>query len=311
MSHPAIRLLLGLGAWVTIVVTADVDQGLHQAASSERVTKTIVSNQLRLVFAMGLEGTGHHYSFSVEDLMFRTNPDLPRLQDARLNSDLFYTGHIMDESPSKFSRAQASAKEQMKELAKRAEGVPYPGTFQIQRGGLSYPNDNGPYKVFGYIDMRLMAEAAEAEGVDFRVLYLRRSAKDLIIANTVHRNFQDWLGDEATTRPEQRFIEYLKILFTDMGVMHSLLSEIDPAFVVCHDWEYLGNAKQAKKISDFIAPTPEVASRLEETFVELATARHIGTEDLPFGANEVVARLQKKLDAFESEYCGSNFQNSG
>lgn len=93
--------------------------------------------------------------------------------------------------------------------------------------------------------------------------------------------------------------------------MHSFLGEIDPAFVVCHDWEYLGNAEQAKKVSEFISPTPEFASRLEETFVESATARHLGAEDLPFGADEVVARLQKKLDAFESEFCGSTLQNSG
>lgn len=173
------------------MVTADFDQLPRQVASSERVAKTVVSNQLRLVFAMGLEGTGHHYTFAVEDLLFRRNPDLPRLQDARLNSDLYYAGNIMDESPRHFSTAQASAKAQMRELATRAEAVPYPGTVQVQRGGLSYPNEHGPLKVFGYVDMRLMAEAAEAEGVDFRVLYLRRSAKDLVIANTIHRSFQE------------------------------------------------------------------------------------------------------------------------
>ncbi|CAN0311826.1 unnamed protein product [Scytosiphon promiscuus] len=42
-----------------------------------------------------------------------------------------------------------------------------------------------------YVDPRLMAEAAEAEGVDFRVLYLKRSAKELLLADTVHRHFQE------------------------------------------------------------------------------------------------------------------------
>lgn len=42
-----------------------------------------------------------------------------------------------------------------------------------------------------YFDLRLMAEVAEAEGVDFRVVYLRRPVKDVILANTVHRRFQE------------------------------------------------------------------------------------------------------------------------
>lgn len=92
--------------------------------------------------------------------------------------------------------------------------------------------------------------------------------------------------------------------------MHSFLGEIDPAFVICHDWDYLGNADQAKAISEFIAPTPEVALRLEQTFVESATIRQLEAEDLPFGAAEVAARLQKKLDAIESEFCGAPLRNS-
>lgn len=45
-------------------------------------------------------------------------------------------------------------------------------------------------KVFKYLDLRMLAEAAEAEGVDFRVLYLRRPARDIVLADTVHRKFQ-------------------------------------------------------------------------------------------------------------------------
>lgn len=92
--------------------------------------------------------------------------------------------------------------------------------------------------------------------------------------------------------------------------MHSFLGEIDPEFVVCHDWDYLGNPDQAKAISEIISPTPEFALRLEETFVKSATVRQLEAEDLPFGAAEIAARLQKKLDAFESIYCGPPFQGS-
>lgn len=44
-------------------------------------------------------------------------------------------------------------------------------------------------KVFGYLDLELLAEVAEAEGVDFRVLYLRRPARDIVVADTIHRDF--------------------------------------------------------------------------------------------------------------------------
>ncbi len=44
-------------------------------------------------------------------------------------------------------------------------------------------------KVFKYMDLRLLAEVAEDAGVDFRVLYLRRKARDIILADTVHRQF--------------------------------------------------------------------------------------------------------------------------
>ncbi|CAN0408704.1 unnamed protein product [Laminaria digitata] len=54
----------------------------------------------------------------------------------------------------------------------------------------SYPSGLGPDKALRYLDLRMLAEVAEEEGVDLRVLYLRRSAKDLLIANTIHRKFQ-------------------------------------------------------------------------------------------------------------------------
>ncbi|CAN0455879.1 unnamed protein product [Laminaria digitata] len=58
-------------------------------------------------------------------------------------------------------------------------------------GKYSYPDGWGLNKVMKYLDLRLLAEAAEAEGVDFRILYLQRPAKDILVANTIHRNFQE------------------------------------------------------------------------------------------------------------------------
>lgn len=53
----------------------------------------------------------------------------------------------------------------------------------------SFPAGHGPNKVITYPDVRLLAEVAEEEGIDLRVVYLQRSARDMLISDTVHRSF--------------------------------------------------------------------------------------------------------------------------
>eukprot|EP00752_Nemacystus_decipiens_P011462 g10178.t1 len=116
------------------------------------------------------------------------------------------------------------------------------GTVVFLHGRYSYPSGYGPDKVFGYLDLTLLAEVAEAEGVDFRVLYLRRPARDTVLADTVHREFHKWLDSsprnpkpadpEHHTTEEGQFMRYMQILFTNIAVVHSFLGEMDPAFIV-------------------------------------------------------------------------------
>lgn len=89
-----------------------------------------------------------------------------------------------------YAEKYQAAGEEMRKLALRGDSLKPPGTLAQVSGRYSYPFDKGPDKVLQYIDMRMMAEVAETQGVDFRVLYLRRSVKDMVIANTVHRDFQ-------------------------------------------------------------------------------------------------------------------------
>ena len=80
----------------------------------------------------------------------------------------------------------------MRLLARVGEALQYPGTLRSMHGRQrlnSYPMGTGPNKALKYFDLRMLAEVAEAEGVDLRVLYLRRPVKQLVIANTVHRRF--------------------------------------------------------------------------------------------------------------------------
>lgn len=43
-------------------------------------------------------------------------------------------------------------------------------------------------------------------------------------------------------------MRYSRVLFTDMAVMQSMLSELDPGFMVCHSFDKLGQQEQASKV---------------------------------------------------------------
>ncbi|CAN0231708.1 unnamed protein product [Scytosiphon promiscuus] len=283
-------------------------------ASSEGggvVAKTAVSTQMRLVFVLGLEGAGHHYFTGAREDMFRANPNLPEMEDGFPGYLSYFLPFIMGESAATFEHAQVEARTAMRDLAQRAVLLPSPGTFHLLRGR-SVPTGNGNQKVMQYVDPRLMAEAAEAEGVDFRVLYLKRSAKELLLADTVHRHFQNRLGNPALSTPEKRFMESVRILFTDVAVVQSFLAELDPAFVVCHDWKSFGDPEQAQNIASFVAPNADVASMVKEALVTSASGgtRHATNETLPFDDSDVLSsRIQQKLDSFEKFYCSRGMYN--
>lgn len=146
---------------------------------------------MRLVFAMGLEGTGHHYVAQVEDHLFQTHPNLVRVSRRDTAKPQSYTiKHAMGEDAQQYSTMLSGARETMRQLADIGAGLQSPGTVVLMPGRNSYPDGPGPKKVLKYMDLRVLAEVAEEEGVDLRILYLRRPVKDTLIANTVHRKFQ-------------------------------------------------------------------------------------------------------------------------
>ena len=113
-------------------------------------------------------------------------------------------------------------------------------------------------------------------------------------------------------------MHYIWIMFTDMAVLQSMLGEIDPGFIVCHEWDLLGDEEQASRIAASIAPNDEIAGLIQYSLVHSAMrsadpvvadgdqgSPPSTREDLPFdGAEKLAARLQKKLDSFETRYCG-------
>lgn len=94
-------------------------------------------------------------------------------------------------------------------------------------------------------------------------------------------------------------------------MLQSFLGEIDPGFIVCHNWDSVGNETQAGEIAAFVAPNDEVAGMVATALVDTATRISHHSEDeidvnaLTFdGAESLISRLQKKLDSFEALYCG-------
>ncbi|CAM9531325.1 unnamed protein product, partial [Ectocarpus sp. 12 AP-2014] len=82
-------------------------QGQHH----DWVPKTVVSTQMRLVFTMGLEGSGHHFMFQVDDHVYKNNPYLPRINDFHLDPSLYYAPFTFSINPSHFGDAQKRARE--------------------------------------------------------------------------------------------------------------------------------------------------------------------------------------------------------
>lgn len=109
--------------------------------------------------------------------------------------------------------------------------------------------------------------------------------------------------DEGTPSEEELFVKYMRVLFTDIAVLQSFLTEIGPEFVVCHDWDHLGGKEQASTIANFISPNDEIAGLVASSLVQ--TARKSSSMDtVPFkGSDALVSRLQRKLDVFEPLYC--------
>lgn len=192
-------MMLSVYAAMSIATFPEASSGSPEIApsisdnptSSAVLQKTVFSSKLRLVLAVGIEGTGHNYFCEVDSHLFDNNPDLPQLPSKdNLNAGRFHIRASMGSTAEYYSTAIHDAKAAMRTLAQDGADLPSPGTVMIIHGLYSYPDGMGVHKALMYLDLRLLAEVAEAEGVDFRVVYLQRPAKDILVANTIHRGFQ-------------------------------------------------------------------------------------------------------------------------
>ena len=179
--------VLAISLAVTLVSAEISSRGVE----TPPLAKTVFSSRMRMVLAVGVEGTGHDLVLQVHDHMVKENDQLLALPgELHISAGPYHIYNSMGTDVHHYSVALGNAKRQMRNMATMAAELSYPGTIALLHGRYSYPDGWGPKKVMKYLDLRMLAEVAEEEGVDFRVLYLRRSVHDMIIANTVHRNFQ-------------------------------------------------------------------------------------------------------------------------
>lgn len=96
------------------------------------------------------------------------------------------------------------------------------------------------------------------------------------------------------------------VLLTDLGVAHSMMSELDPNFIVCFDFSLIGDPTQATKIANFTAPTPQMALVLADLLVHTKALSHKprNTNYIdPAAKRAITARLQRMMDSTEAAFC--------
>lgn len=165
------------------------------------VPKTVFSSKLRLIFLVGLEGTGHHYFVGALRDLFTSNADLPYSNMCGVAKQL-YLYNSMGQDPAHYASVKEYVDGEMGKLADSQLDMDERGSMACLQpirtapeyecqgvGMLSYPVLNGASKPIQYPDLRVIAEAAEANGIDFRVVYMKRSAANLLVADTIHRHF--------------------------------------------------------------------------------------------------------------------------
>mmetsp|Transcript_5738 Transcript_5738/g.13272 ORF Transcript_5738/g.13272 Transcript_5738/m.13272 type:complete len:466 (-) Transcript_5738:154-1551(-) len=228
------------------------------------VKKDAESDDLRLVFFAGIEGTGHHFwqavledpavskrayfdshECGVASLLWQIAKAGPGLcnrecRRSRGSETMLPTRHDLASYLAKLKsdierEARPGPKVVPLNVWKSRGTVPKAGNSRIAEesryGMLSFPNYGEPNKGLKHPNLRLLAEAAEKARIDLRVIVLLRNSK-AVLASTSKRasslpGFALPLGREAA------------ILADNTAVLLAQLLLIDPGFFVCVEMDSL------------------------------------------------------------------------
>lgn len=160
------------------------------------VLKTAFSDKMRMVFLVGLEGSGHHTVNDVLHMLCESeNVECP---DVCSLAEVLYKELGSFSSASEYKNGLERLRSMMADLAQTEDRLRKQGsvisvaTFsncERRVGEMSFPNYGGEDKPLQYVDLRRLAEEAERAGVDLRLIYLSRPASEILISTTEHRHF--------------------------------------------------------------------------------------------------------------------------
>lgn len=92
------------------------------------------------------------------------------------------------------------------------------------------------------------------------------------------------------------------MLLTAMGVLHSMLVELEPRFVTCHDYSRIGDAIQAERVAHVIAPSQKLMNMLRNSLLR-AVPRTSIKPGLDPQQYLIVERLQETLNVIDEAFC--------
>lgn len=196
---PTVRYMVIVIGVIWLAYTSAQDRPELSTSPSRAVVrsgilaKTVENTKLRLIAIVGLEGTGHHYVKGTINQVFSTPLDKENHSIGCRIGKLLYVPTLLS-TPSSFAKAQSDLREQVHKLVEIEERMESSNSSISMVNGcrmLSYPMGGGKDKVFRYVDLQMVAEVAEKEHIDFRVIYLQRSARQLLVSNVLHSGYHE------------------------------------------------------------------------------------------------------------------------
>ncbi|CAM9485768.1 unnamed protein product [Scytosiphon promiscuus] len=300
-------------------LTLSEDAGLEVDSSSSpslvasgELPKTAFSSKTRMVFPVGLEGTGHHFMNHALDEMCLL--DGVSCLDTCALAKALYWEMATPVTAFEYRVGLEALRTEVEALALAANATSDETVSLLtfgrcefndsKVGMMSFPNFGGDDKPLQYVDVRTLAEEAERVGIDLRLVYLGRSAKDILTSDTGHRYFGGGFTHEA------------RVLINNAAVVDSSLHELHPDFVTCFSYDMIADPAQASRVARFAVPTEKVAASLEKTLLETVRVRPLTEaedggdeggeaedEQDAEGRELMSGRLQEKLDQIERDRC--------
>eukprot|EP00924_Labyrinthula_sp_SR-Ha-C_P006241 augustus_masked-scaffold_31-processed-gene-0.41-mRNA-1 protein AED:1.00 eAED:1.00 QI:0/0/0/0/1/1/2/0/484 len=266
LEEVAERLLSGWGN------SAEKPGCMHLSAKEANITegiplvlpKKVFKDDVRFVFAVGLEGIGHHFIGP----MFKSSrnsecPPLPVDDDGKastlahdnMKKGLFGSNATRDEQKDRLIKYMEMALGVAnKRTAHGRRSVMINTMCGMKVGMLSYPNDfmtNKCHKT-DFVDVRVLAEMFEAINLDFRVIFMYRNALDVLLSTSVRRGMGRW-GE----------LEGIYEHITEKYIIKEQMNRLDPAFYKCFDYDKLPKLPQG--FGEFFNLNPEKGGEFKVT----------------------------------------------